>query len=249
VRWQEEFGADAVPAPELFRKVLFATRRYLADPDKLVRKGSSRACDVLAVGQYERAVVGTLFDAIRTTEEGEARELPVIPQGAGGRGSTESVDFPSYKPIYAVEKCHLNAMVADTDKWEQSAAFALDKHSAVARWVKNDHLGFLIPYRKRGIPAKYAPDFIAVLDTGLQLIVEIKGQYGDSADLKAKAAMRWVDAMNNLGDYGQWAYEVVRDPQSLAQLLDRYAEGPSGNSQLELSGDITPLRQIPVSCL
>jgi type III restriction enzyme len=236
LRWQEEFGADAVPASELFQKVLFATRRYLADPNKLVRKGSSQACDVLAVGQYMQAVVGTLFDTIRSSESGEMRELPVIPQGVGGLGSTEYVDFHSTKPIYAVEKSHLNAMVADTGQWEQSAAFALDKHSAVARWVKNDHLGFLIPYRKRGIPAKYVPDFIAVLDTGLQLIVEIKGQYGDSADLKAKAAMRWVDAVNNLGDYGQWAYKVVQDPQALSRVLDGYAREPSSYGKLELLG-------------
>ena len=57
------------------------------------------------------------------------------------------------KPIYPVTRCHLNAMVADTQKWEQSAAFLLDSHPGVSRWVKNDRLGFFIPYRNRGVPS------------------------------------------------------------------------------------------------
>ena len=64
-------------------------------------------------------------------------------------------------------------MVADTEKWEQSAGFVLDTHAAVTRWVKNEHLGLRIPYRKQGVPANYLPDFIAVLACGLILLIEI----------------------------------------------------------------------------
>jgi type III restriction enzyme len=42
-------------------------------------------------------------------------------------------------------------MVADTGKWEQGAAFAPEIDSSVEMWVKIDHLGFPIPYRKRNI--------------------------------------------------------------------------------------------------
>src|SRR5699024_5072727 len=157
--------------------VLFAARRFLADPDKLVRKGDSQACDLLAVGHYMQAAVSTLLDAIQRGSDQSTQELPVIPQGASGRGSTLYVDFYSTKPIYPLETCHMNAMVADTGQWEQSAAFALDAHPGVTRWVKNDHLGFVIPYRKRNIQARYIPDFLVVLDNGLRLIVEVKGQY------------------------------------------------------------------------
>ena len=52
-------------------------------------------------------------------------------------------------------------MVADTQKWEQSAAFLLDSHPGVKKWVKNDRLGFFIPYRNKGVPARYVPDFIS----------------------------------------------------------------------------------------
>jgi type III restriction enzyme len=107
------------------------------------------------------------------------------------------VDFHTTKPIYPVTNCHLNAMVADTQKWEQSAAFLLDCHHGVR--VKNDRLGFFIPYRNKGVPARYVPDFILETDTGLNVIAEIKGQVTDSADVKAKAAQRWANAVNRLG--------------------------------------------------
>jgi type III restriction enzyme len=102
--------------------------------------------------------------------------VAIIPQGAAGRGSTLYVDFHTTKPIYPVTRCHLNAMVADTKKWEQSAAFLLDSHPGVKRWVKNDRLGFTISYRHRSLLSRYIPDFIVVTDRNENVIVEIKGQ-------------------------------------------------------------------------
>lgn len=55
------------------------------------------------------------------------------------------MDFHTTKPICPTDKCHLNAMVADTEKWEQSTGFVLDTHPSVERWVKNEHLGLRIP--------------------------------------------------------------------------------------------------------
>ena len=226
-RWQEENSKDSVPATQLFQTALLAARRFIDDPAKLVRKGDSHACDILAVGKYMQEAVSTLIGAMRRSDSDANAELPVIPQGSSGQGGTVYVDFYSTKPIYPVTKCHLNAMVADTKKWEQSTAFVLDAQSDhVVRWVKNDHVGFYIPYRKRNIPARYIPDFIAVLDNGLQLIIETKGQYGDDADLKAKAAQRWVDAVNRLGEHGRWAYEVVDGPQKVIPLVERLAAEP-----------------------
>lgn len=222
--WQHENGKNTVPTTQLFQTALFAARRFIADPMKLVRKGDSRACDILAVGKYMQEAVSTLMGAMRRSDSDSNVELPVIPQGSSGQGGTVYVDFYSTKPIYPVTKCHLNAMVADTKKWEQSTAFALDAQSDhVERWIKNDHVGFYIPYRKRNIPARYIPDFIAVLDNGVQLIIETKGQYGDDADLKAKAAQRWVDAVNRLGEHGRWDYKVVDGPQKVISLIEELA--------------------------
>jgi type III restriction enzyme len=97
--------------------------------------------------------------------------------------------------------------------------------------VKNDRLGFFIPYRNRGVPARYVPDFIAVTDKGLNVVVEIKGQVTDSADVKAKAADRWAAAVNRLGQHGDWHYLFVTDPGRLAEMLNpftdqQWSEGP-----------------------
>ena len=115
-------------------------------------------------------------------------------------------------------------MVADTRKWEQSAAFLLDSHPGVTKWVKNDRLGFFIRYRYRGLPTNYVPDFIVVTDSGANVIVEIKGQVTDNADAKAKAAQRWVDAVTRLGQHGTWHYLLVTDPGRLGQLLNDFTE-------------------------
>jgi type III restriction enzyme len=163
-------------------------------------------------------------------------EVAVIPQGAAGRGSTLFVDFHTTKRIWPVNRCHLNAMVADTKKWEQSAAFLLDSHLGVKKWVKNDRLGFSIPYRIKGLPARYVPDFIVETDCSLNVIVEIKGQVTDDADVKAKAAERWVKAVNRLGQRGIWHYLLVTDPGALGQKLNAYTTAKWEGAEFELNG-------------
>lgn len=229
MRWMADNGAAAVPMQVLFPKVAFAAKRFVAE--KLDRKGDSQPCDVLLVGEYMQAAVGSLLEAIKKGSSASSAETAVIPQGAAGRGSTLYVDFHTTKPIYPVTRCHLNAMVADTQKWEQSAGFLLDTHPGVRRWVKNDRLGFFIPYRNRGVPARYVPDFIVLTDNDLNVIVEVKGQVTDDADVKAKAAQRWVAAVNRSGEHGPWRYLFVTDPSALGQMLNdftvaRWEEGP-----------------------
>lgn len=232
IRWQSDNGAPAVPVQVLFPKVAFAAKRFLAE--RLDRKGGSQPCDVLLVGEYMQAAIGSLLEAIKKGSSSDTAEVAVIPQGAAGRGNTLFVDFHTTKPIYPVTKCHLNAMVADTKKWEQSAAFLLDSHPGVNKWVKNDRLGFFVPYRNKGLPARYIPDFIVVTDSGLNVIVEIKGQVTDNADVKAKAARRWVEAVNRLGQHGAWNSLLVTDPTTLGQDLNRYTIAKWDEGQYEM---------------
>lgn len=232
-RWQADNGAEAVPVHCLFPKVAFAAKRFLAE--KLDLKGDSRPCDVLLVGEYMQAAIGALLEAIKKGASTDTSEVAVIPQGAAGRGSTLYVDFHTTKPIYPVTRCHLNAMVADTKKWEQSAAFILDSHPGVEKWVKNDRLGFFIPYRHRGLPAKYVPDFIVGTDSGENVIVEIKGQVTDAADAKAKAAERWVAAVNRLGEHGRWRYILVTDPGRLGIMLNEFTKSSWDAGPFELT--------------
>jgi len=67
------------------------------------------------------------------------------------------------------------------------------------------------------------------------VIVEIKGQVTDSADAKAKAAQRWVDAVNRLGEHGQWHYLLVTDPGRLGQMLNALAKASYKEEPFALS--------------
>lgn len=218
-QWQQEQG-DTIPMHRLFPQLLAYAQRFLAS--KLNRIGNRAPQDV-ALNPYFQQAVGILFDAVQAVDEGgRNQERPVIAPGPAGERSTRFVEFFTGRQPWPAGKCHLNAMVADTRTWEQAAATALDAHPAVRRWVKNEHLGFVVPYRKDGVRRRYLPDFIVELISGERLIVEIKGQTGD-AEVKAVAAHRWCNAVNNEGRFGQWSYHLMRQPADLMKLLDQFA--------------------------
>ena len=78
-------------------------------------------------------------------------------------------------------------------------------------YVKNQSLGFEVPYRLGAEAHRYLPDFIVCLDDGhpdpLNLIVEIKDFRGEDAKEKANTVRAsWVPGVNNLGQFGRWAF-------------------------------------------
>ena len=165
----------------------------------------NRAPQDVALNPYFQQAVGILFYALQAVDEtGKTLERPIITPKAAGMRSSRHVEFYTRRQPWPVQKCHLNAMVADTKTWEQAAATALDAHPGVVRWVKNDHLGFVVPYRRDGTRRHYLPDFVVDLVSGDRLLVEIKGQIGD-AGIKAAAAQRWCQAVNNDGRFGCWS--------------------------------------------
>ena len=58
---------------------------------------------------------------------------------------------------------HVDAVVPDTARWEQSAAYRLDRHPGVRSFVENAGLGFAVPYLHNGEHRDYLPDFIVRL--------------------------------------------------------------------------------------
>ena len=161
------------------------------------------------------------MDAITAVDEsGASQEKPIV---AGVR-STKWVDFHTGKDIAPVHKCHLNAGVFDTTLAEQQAAFIFDTHEQVDRWVKNERLGFVIPYRREGILRRYFPDFIVELVDGEKLIVETKGRDAPDVEIKKAAAVRWCQAVNNDGRFGRWSYHLVWEMGELQRLLRGQAQ-------------------------
>jgi len=134
------------------------------------------------------------------------------------------VDFWTSRDVREVTRSHVNYVVADTVKWEQSAAYVLDTHALVETFVKNAGLGFAMPYLHNGQTHDYVPDFIVRLRTNpsRHLVLETKG-FDPLEEVKVAAARRWVSAVNADGSYGPWAYEIAKRVADVGGAVTRAA--------------------------
>jgi type III restriction enzyme len=161
-----------------------------------------------------------IYRAIVRADPGEKTLLAVLAP-YDSVGSTRYVDFDTAKPVMATDpdRCHVSHVVCDTESWEQKMAQVLENMSGVTSYVKNQGLNFTIPYTIDGDERRYVPDFIARIDDGgggddlLNLIVEVSGAARrDKAAKVATARELWVPGVNNLGEFGRWAFVEVTDP-------------------------------------
>jgi type III restriction enzyme len=202
-------GQCEVPAHVLFPQLTSIISRYLEEKVHVLRPADIK--DVF-LAPYYGWVVERLLEAIRPdTSQGEAPEVPRY-ESNRGPGSTADVDFWTSRDVREVVKCHLNYVVADTKNWEQSAAYYIDTNEAVEAFVKNSGLGFAIPYLHNGQMHDYMPDFIIRLraEEPHYLILEVKG-YDILEEVKAAAALRWVNAVNADRKYGRWQYNMCKN--------------------------------------
>ncbi len=107
-------------------------------------------------------------------------------------------------------RCHINWVILDSD-WEAEFCRVVEAHPRVCAYVKNHNLGLEVPYRYGSNARTYIPDFIVQVDDGceapLNIIVEIKGYRGEDAkEKKATMETYWVPGVNNLREYGRWAF-------------------------------------------
>jgi type III restriction enzyme len=96
----------------------------------------------------------------------------------------------------------------------------------VAAWAKNDHLGFHILYLWNGSKRKYIPDFLVRYASGKTLVLEIKGEDSPQDQAKRAALAQWVQAVNEHGGFGTWAWDVVvGEAASLLDVIDAHGLG------------------------
>lgn len=145
-------------------------------------------------------------------------ELPRY-ESLRGKCRTGEVDFWTLREPYDVVKSHVKSVVPDTKKLEQKAAYRLDNHDFVEAFVKNEGLGFGVPYFYDGETHDYMPDFVIRLQNKEHLILETKG-YDELKDVKLKAAERWVNAVNADGHHGVWHYRMVDTEDKIDKVLD-----------------------------
>jgi type III restriction enzyme len=204
------------PAQVLFPQLLSIVQRFVREKVKV--DSEAKRVDVFLAPYWGYAIERLKEELHPDTSEGEVPEIPRYEAGDRRAGSTSEVDFWTSKKVRDVRKSHLNYVVQDS-KWEQSAAYHLDHHARVVAFVKNQGLGFAIPYLHDGGLHNYIPDFIVRLDNCVDLVLETKG-HDVLEDVKRQAADRWVRAVNADGSFGEWRYELVHNMNEIPGLLD-----------------------------
>lgn len=217
-------GGEGLSPHVLFPRFVLIIERYV--DEKIVARPPANLPDVF-LSPYYGWVVERLRDAIRPDiSQGETPEVPKYERHRGP-GSTGELDFWTGKEVREVERSHLNFAVADTKKWEQSAAYFIDTHPLTAAFVKNMGLGFAIPYFHNSQTHDYLPDFIVRLvpedSMPHDVILETKG-FDPLEGVKKAAAERWVKAVNSGGQFGHWQYAVARRPEEIKTCLDNAAK-------------------------
>jgi type III restriction enzyme len=222
---REDFFAASAGArrPWLFPQLVDISRRWLdecvtTDPD--VTKGY-----LMLTQPCARAAEKVFGSIIRQPENRTSVLLPVL-RMFDPTGSTEGVRFTTRKVVMdpPPDKSHLNHVVLDGlrgNSWEEELAELLERDSRVFSYVKNERLGFTIPYVHEGRSHEYLPDFLVRLtprpgdDVERTLIVEVSGSRKSPGPTAAKARTardQWCAAVNNWGEFGRWGYVEVHKP-------------------------------------
>jgi type III restriction enzyme len=161
-------------------------------------------------------IVRHLWSAIR--HENTQALVPVFDSERPIRSTGDMLPWYTGRPWADTAHSHINRCVLDST-WEASEAFALDRHSAVEAWVKNDHLGFEIVYAFDGVVRKYRPDFLLRMRNGATLVLEVKGQDSPQNQAKRAALHEWAHAVTEHGGFGRWVWGVSKSPSDLQDVL------------------------------
>ena len=202
--------------PWLFPQLLGIAQRWLAE---CLQLKDGTFVGLLALHERRDDAVDRIYRSIVAGSDGDQQVRPILAP-YDPLGSTRWVDFDTSKDVWVTDpaKSQVSHVVADS-AWEQHLASTLESMDEVAAYVKNDHLGFAIPYSIDAEQHGYLPDFLVRLDDGrgpgdpLSLIVEVSGvQRRDKEAKVATARALWVPAVNAHGGFGRWAVVEVDDP-------------------------------------
>jgi type III restriction enzyme len=231
---------DGNDKPWLFPQLLGIAKRWLSE---CVTLKDNTFPQLLLLIEFAHDAADRIYKAIVAATDGTAALKPIL-RPYDTVGSTQYVDFDTTRPVFATraDRCHVSHVVADTGSWEQKLAETLEAMPEVIRYVKNQNLGFMIPYTLNGEERNYIPDFIACIDDGrgrddlLNLIVEVTGeQKKDKAAKVATAYTLWAPAVNNHGSFGRWAFLEVADPWNAQSLIRGFLSMAQAHTAKELA--------------
>lgn len=230
---------DAVQKPWLFPQLASIAQEWLRtcvtfEPDcdaglLLLADGTNRAAEAL-------------FNAVLKQQDNRREVLRPLLRRFDNEGSTDDVHFFTRKAAIPTERSPVSHVVLDGpsggNTWEETVALLLEGHPDVVAYVKNDHLGFTIPYLHAGVHHQYVPDFLIRLrersdEVARTLVVEVSGGRKSPGPTKAKATTaryQWCASVNNHGGWGRWGYTEISDMTLAASGLNNaianlYADG------------------------
>lgn len=166
-------------------------------------------------------VVNHIWRFIR--QNNSTRIIPVFDTDKPIRSTGDMRTWFTSKPCDKVRKSHINFCVFDST-WESSAAVNLDRDQNVVAWVKNDHLGFQIPYVYQGIVHNYLPDYLIKLKNDTTLILEVKGEESQQDKVKGDYLKDWCRAINDHGGFGNWVPDVAYNPDHIVDIISKQVQ-------------------------
>ena len=220
-KWQD---ADGTPKLHLFGQLKRIALQWL--DSHLECKGGTYPAQLLYKQLGDQACERISYGIVN--QNIGSRPATVVLDPYNAVGSTAHVHFATSKETYRTDprRCHVNHVVCDSG-WEAEFTRAIEAHPKVRAYVKNQGLGFTVPYRLGGEAHTYLPDFIVLAEDGhgeddlLHLVVEVKGRRLEDAKVKT-ATMRthWIPGVNRLGEYGRWAFVELRDVYDMREDFD-----------------------------
>lgn len=163
-------------------------------------------------------IASTIRQAINLSQSTKSYPVP----DPVNKFKTTAVMTPWYttKEVYSSSemKSHMSHLVQDS-KWEGIGKILDNEIDDVEAWVKNDHLGFTIPYVHKGMVRSYFPDFIIKYKGNKYLMLEIKGKEREQDQTKWESAKLWCESLNTDKDsWGEWQFKVVKNKPTISDL-------------------------------
>jgi type III restriction enzyme len=208
--------------PWLFPRLVELCREWL--DETVVVIGDMTIGYLMTITEARVLAAEKIWDAIAYQAGNRRERLRPMINRFNPAGSTAEVNFITRKAVVAAEQSEVSHVTLDGktgNTWEQLLAEILENDKNVAAYVKNDHLGFTIPYVHKGRTHNYVPDFLVRLnraageDFDRTLIIEVSGSHKSPGPTQAKATTArnsWCVAVNNHGGFGRWGYVEMTDP-------------------------------------
>ena len=218
-------GAGEDPALTLFGEIKRITAEWM---DKyLVCTGGTYEAQLVYKQLADMACERIAAAIVRSAASAE-RPVSVLLDPYNPEGTSANVRFTSSKSHHLTDpnKAHLNYHVLDST-WEGAFCRVAEAHPKVIAYVKNQNMGFEVPYRHMDESRRYLPDFILLVDDGhgpedlLRLIVEVKGFRGeDVKDKQTFIETYWIPGVNHLKTHGRWDFVELSEIYELEDDFD-----------------------------